>query len=171
MSKKTMVLSAVIGGIIGGAFSELYTTFKPLSMLIAFLQEPVTLKIWGLLSLIFGLPSFSFALIYLLTQTNPDYYRYTTENFYDIKWFWTWKQNSVCNLVALCPNCEFQMTETITYDQSGRNRNGYYCDKCGHKPNMNNKPSNDEMENIIERMIHQRVRTKEYKRITEQNRT
>lgn len=86
-------------------------------------------------------------------QLYPGDDKYTSDNFYDINWHWNWYENSIRNLIALCPKCHYQMTQEVK---------GYYCDKCGKKIANQYNPSNAEMESIVERMIHQRVRTKEY---------
>ncbi|HAQ41999.1 MAG TPA: hypothetical protein DCM73_14980 [Clostridiales bacterium] len=153
MEKKSKIISAIITAVISGVISEIYTTFKPISLLINFLQEPVILKMWGFILIIIALPIFVIIVMYAIAHADPDYFKYTSDNFYDINWHWNWYENSIRNLIALCPKCHYQMTQEVK---------GYYCDKCGKKIANQYNPSNAEMESIVERMIHQRVRIKEY---------
>jgi hypothetical protein len=161
LSVKTTAIVALITALVGGTISEIYATFKPVSLIINFLQHPVILKVWGLILITIALPLITL-IIFSITKiktSDPDHYTYTTDIIKGLRWQWRWSSNGILNLVALCPTCSYQ--PTIKYSPYfGSNECEYICDHCGYKQAF--QIPYTEVESQVTREIYLKVKNGKY---------
>jgi len=132
MNVKAVVLTALITSGIGAFITELFTTFKPITFTINFLQEPVVLKVWGVILIVLVLPCLWLLFIAVSNFLEPLYYKYTTDILKGIKWQWIWSNYKICNLISLCTNCQYRLTIHQMRDPYDKEEfTNFICEHCG----------------------------------------
>ncbi|WP_417332377.1 hypothetical protein [Halarcobacter sp.] len=109
----------------------------------------------------FVLPTILIVAIKLIRKNRS---KYIEDNFYNIKWTWTWHKNDIANLECFCPTCG----ESLYYDDTTSkftlevSKIDFICDKCqkvmGSIANENNKLNSSQLvKKEIQRLIYRKL--------------
>lgn len=88
---------------------------------------------------------------------------YTTDKFFGLRWRWTWGSNGLFNLLAYCPRCDYQVSVEYRTFYPATTGVVFRCDLCGCDVGESREPL-DQMQDKVERFIHQKVRTNTWPR-------
>jgi len=168
------VIAGSILGLIGLYFIPPIRRFIEISFLffIDKLTYEISLPIWSIFLIsVSGLMIviLYFWLINFLRpfNTEPDFNSYTRDKIFGITWTWQWSDSLLLehSLVALCPNCSYELEYQIARDSSNppffREILCMHCDHCNY--NQNFELTIDQLRNRIIKEILRIVRTNEYK--------
>lgn len=138
------------------------------------------ISLWNKLFIAYSLPVwawiiiFIFALIGLITiyialrgeKKEPEYYSYTEDNLFNVKWQWHWAENKAIDIWCYCPNCE----AILVYDDSSCRRlyedckTHFICENCNRSIMATILGGDKEYAlGMISREINRRIRTGIYK--------
>jgi hypothetical protein len=81
---------------------------------------------------------------------------YTTDDFYQIRWRWRYRDGEITDLMAFCPPCDYQMAPIGLMNEVS-----FHCDLCARNYNIR-ESSWDSLRNIIQRRIQQKLRAGTY---------
>jgi hypothetical protein len=95
--------------------------------------------------------------------TGSDWYSYTTDSFFGLKWSWNYEGREIQLRAALCPHCDYQ----VYPDDSSSYANGirFRCDICKRTIPVQDQ-SWQSLQDIVTRLIHQKLRTRTYPKAT-----
>jgi hypothetical protein len=87
----------------------------------------------------------------------PDWLSYTTDDFYELKWRWRYRDGEIKDLVTFCPRCDYQM---LAIGTSRSSQVVFHCDICGKEYYI--RESWDTLRSVVPRRIQQKIRTESY---------
>lgn len=120
----------------------------------------------GILSLI-GMLNIYFGIRDVNNLEEPEWKAYVEDVIQGLKWRWEWVGGRVTGLWCFCSFCD----ATLVYDESScysyitnDNKTDFRCENCGDRVVASMSGNKNFAIGTVEREIHRRIRTSEYKK-------
>ena len=100
------------------------------------------------------------AILYaFVPNKEPEYRSYVEDHLYGAKWRWQWEGDDISNLWCYCPRCDADLEHSEKIHKTD-----FLCENCAHSVVATiQKGGKDYALGVVEREVHRRIRTGEYK--------
>jgi len=173
------VIIAVIGGFILSLIEPAKNLF--LSLLSTFWNS--VLWMWEALFSSYGLPGWALLILSFLAlfplfdvfqlimkKNSQPHFEYVRDYLHKVNWEWRWFGDQILDLWCYCPSC----SGVLIFNDSDRGPYGvgdakthFICEHCDHQTKSTIPGVESQALGLIEREIHRKVKTKEYKALLE----
>ena len=166
------VIASVIAGVVLSGIPQLKAYF------ISFLNQLGAGVLWCWNALIdsYALPGWAWLFIFLLAlnglarffhairrdELAPEYEKYVEDFIYNIKWRWTWVENSISDIWCFCPDCDATLVSRFG-SLLGLQEIKFMCENCNRVVTSIPGSNPNYVIDMVKREIHRRIRTGDFK--------